>query len=103
MYNKITGRPRGFGFVTFSSKDSVAMVLKNNYHELKGKFVDVRVAIPKNDNNYTDNRNNNNYRRSSIRGGGGQRWPIYDTYQGCYHATYGYCGPGSCGILLYGY
>lgn len=95
MYNNITRRPRGFGFVTFSSEDSVAMVLKNNYHELKGKFVDVKVAIPKNDNKYTNNRNNNNYRSS--------RWPIYDTYQGCYHATHGYCGPGSCGITLYGY
>lgn len=103
MYNNITQRPRGFGFVTFSSEDSVAMVLKNNYHELKGKFVDVKVAIPKNDNNYTNNRNNNNYHSSSIGGGGGRRWPIYDAYQGCYHATHGYCGPGSCGITLYGY
>ncbi|CAD5187077.1 unnamed protein product [Musa acuminata subsp. malaccensis] len=103
MYNNITQRPRGFGFVTFSSEDSVAMVLKNNYHELKGKFVDVKVAIPKNDNNYTNNRNNNNYGSSSIGGGGGRRWPIYDAYQGCYHATHGYCGPGSCGITLYGY
>ncbi|CAL9194412.1 unnamed protein product [Musa hybrid cultivar] len=103
MYNNITRRPRGFGFVTFSSEDSVEMVLKNNYHELKGKSVDVKVAIPKNDYNYTNNRNNNNYRSSSIGGDGGRRWPIYDAYQGCYHATHGYCGPGSCGITLYGY
>nr|XP_018684306.1 PREDICTED: RNA-binding protein 1-like [Musa acuminata subsp. malaccensis] len=111
--DRITGNSRGFGFVRFVNPDNAESALKeamhvidgktNNYHELKGKFVDVKVAIPKNDNNYTNNRNNNNYGSSSIGGGGGRRWPIYDAYQGCYHATHGYCGPGSCGITLYGY
>ncbi|KAL3734967.1 hypothetical protein ACJRO7_024172 [Eucalyptus globulus] len=40
-------RPRGFGFVTFASEESVEDVMKNNFYELHGRFVEVKRAIPK--------------------------------------------------------
>eukprot|EP01102_Stenamoeba_stenopodia_P019404 TRINITY_DN731_c0_g1_i1.p1 TRINITY_DN731_c0_g1~~TRINITY_DN731_c0_g1_i1.p1 ORF type:complete len:418 (+),score=93.71 TRINITY_DN731_c0_g1_i1:489-1742(+) len=46
MLERDTGRPRGFGFVTFENEDSVEKVLSVN-HELSGKIVEVKKAEPK--------------------------------------------------------
>jgi len=46
MKERQTGRPRGFGFVTFESDQSVADVLQTQ-HEINGKFVEVKQAQPK--------------------------------------------------------
>ncbi|VVB09953.1 unnamed protein product [Arabis nemorensis] len=47
MHDSTTNRPRGFGFVTFDSEDSVEVVMQSNFHELSNKRVEVKRAIPK--------------------------------------------------------
>lgn len=47
MYDHNTGRPRGFGFVTYDSEEAVDKVLANTFHELSGKMVEVKRAVPK--------------------------------------------------------
>ncbi|KAI4366502.1 hypothetical protein MLD38_022373 [Melastoma candidum] len=40
-------RPRGFGFVTFASEESAREVLQHNQYLIRGKAVEVKAAIPK--------------------------------------------------------
>lgn len=48
MKDRENGKPRGFGFVTFESEDSVEKVLANlKEHKLMDKWVDCKKAIPK--------------------------------------------------------
>uniref|UniRef100_A0A0C9S247 TSA: Wollemia nobilis Ref_Wollemi_Transcript_21831_2229 transcribed RNA sequence n=1 Tax=Wollemia nobilis TaxID=56998 RepID=A0A0C9S247_9CONI len=47
MYDHNTQRPRGFGFITFDSEDAVENVLQKTFHELNGKLVEVKRALPK--------------------------------------------------------
>jgi RNA-binding protein Musashi len=47
MYDPSTRRPRGFGFITFSSEEAVDKVLHKTFHELHGKLVEVKPAVPK--------------------------------------------------------
>ncbi|KAL6529051.1 hypothetical protein OROHE_014795 [Orobanche hederae] len=47
MYDHNTQRPRGFGFITYDSEDAVDMVLQKTFHELNGKMVEVKRAVPK--------------------------------------------------------
>lgn len=47
MYDHNTQRPRGFGFITFDSEEAVDMVLHRTFHELNGKMVEVKRAVPK--------------------------------------------------------
>ncbi|GAV82909.1 RRM_1 domain-containing protein [Cephalotus follicularis] len=50
MYDQNTQRPRGFGFITFDTEDAVDMVLQKTFHELNGKLVEVKKALPKDAN-----------------------------------------------------
>ncbi|CAM9549776.1 unnamed protein product, partial [Hapterophycus canaliculatus] len=47
MYDKKTGRSRGFGFITYDSPDVVRKVMSGGTHELKGKSVEVKTAAPR--------------------------------------------------------
>ncbi|KAK8691166.1 hypothetical protein V6N13_074685 [Hibiscus sabdariffa] len=47
MYDHNTQRPRGFGFITYDSEESVDQVLHKTFHELNGKLVEVKRAVPK--------------------------------------------------------
>nr|XP_043606144.1 heterogeneous nuclear ribonucleoprotein 1-like [Erigeron canadensis] len=47
MYDHNTQRPRGFGFITFDSEEAVERVLHKTFHELNGKMVEVKRAVPK--------------------------------------------------------
>lgn len=47
MYDHNTQRPRGFGFITYDSADAVDKVLYRKFHELNGKMVEVKQAVPK--------------------------------------------------------
>lgn len=47
MYDHNTQRPRGFGFITYDSEESVDKALLKTFHELNGKMVEVKRAVPK--------------------------------------------------------
>lgn len=47
MYDHNTQRPRGFGFITYDSEDAVDKALFKTFHELNGKMVEVKRAVPK--------------------------------------------------------
>ncbi|XP_019183287.1 PREDICTED: heterogeneous nuclear ribonucleoprotein 1-like [Ipomoea nil] len=47
MYDHNTQRPRGFGFITYDSEDAVDRSLYKTFHELSGKMVEVKRAVPK--------------------------------------------------------
>lgn len=38
---------RGFGFITFQRDDSAKQVLQNRYHDMMGKRVEVKSAVPR--------------------------------------------------------
>ncbi|KAL3648749.1 nuclear ribonucleoprotein 1 [Castilleja foliolosa] len=50
MYDQQTNRPRGFGFISFDSEDAVDRVLDKTFHDLSGKQVEVKRALPKDAN-----------------------------------------------------
>ncbi|GMH05248.1 hypothetical protein Nepgr_007088 [Nepenthes gracilis] len=47
MYDHNTQRPRGFGFITYDSEEAVERALVKTFHELNGKRVEVKRAVPK--------------------------------------------------------
>lgn len=48
IHDKETGKPRGFGFVTYKNEKSAALVMKDKYkHKIKGKWVECKLATPK--------------------------------------------------------
>ncbi|KAK9288762.1 hypothetical protein L1049_017226 [Liquidambar formosana] len=50
MYDQNTQRPRGFGFISFDSEEAVDRVLHKTFHDLNGKQVEVKRALPKDAN-----------------------------------------------------
>ncbi|XP_042384890.1 heterogeneous nuclear ribonucleoprotein 1-like isoform X1 [Zingiber officinale] len=47
MYDHNTQRSRGFGFIAYDSVNAVDKVLFKTFHELNGKTVEVKRAVPK--------------------------------------------------------
>ncbi|GAB4850856.1 Heteroproteinous nuclear ribonucleoprotein 1 [Ancistrocladus abbreviatus] len=56
MYDQNTQRPRGFGFISFDSEEAVDRVLLKTFHDLNGKQVEVKRALPKDANPGMSNR-----------------------------------------------
>ncbi|KAL5144681.1 RNA-binding protein 1 [Glycine soja] len=54
MQDSVTHRPRGFGFITFESEDSVQNVMVKSFHDLNGRQVEVKRAVPKEGNHGYD-------------------------------------------------
>jgi RNA-binding protein Musashi len=52
MYDRITRKPRGFGFVTFDSQEAVDKVLENRFHDLNGIKVETKMAEPREQSRY---------------------------------------------------
>ncbi|GFP84082.1 RNA-binding protein 1 [Phtheirospermum japonicum] len=65
MHDNMTHRPRGFGFITFDSEDSVEEVMQKNFHELTGKLVEVKRAVPKDGSSSSSNGYNGSGGRGS--------------------------------------
>lgn len=50
MYDKITRKARGFGFVTLDSQEATDEVLKKSFHFLKGTKVETKNVEPRDQN-----------------------------------------------------
>ncbi|XP_004501500.1 heterogeneous nuclear ribonucleoprotein 1-like [Cicer arietinum] len=50
MQDSVTHRPRGFGFITFDSEESVQNVMVKTFHDLNGSKVEVKRAVPREEN-----------------------------------------------------
>ncbi|KAF8401964.1 hypothetical protein HHK36_012915 [Tetracentron sinense] len=121
MYDQSTQRPRGFGFISFDAEDAVDRVLHKSFHELDGKLVEVKRALPKdanpsgggrtggggyqgygasgaNTNTYDGRMDANRYMQPQTTGGG---FSAYGS-SGYGAPGYGY-GPASTGVGYGGY
>ncbi|XP_074290883.1 heterogeneous nuclear ribonucleoprotein 1-like [Silene latifolia] len=126
MFDQNTQRPRGFGFISFDSEDAVDRVLQSTFHDLDGKQVEVKRALPKdanpgmasrgsgggsgagsgnygynssgNQSSYDSRMESNRYMQPQSAGGG---FPSYGS-SGYGAAGYGY-GPASGGMGYGGY
>ena len=103
MRDMQTQRPRGFGFVTFESEDTVVRVVVNRFHSLDGKQVEVKAAVPRGDQSLASAPGG---RGGGFRGGGngygahgGAHGGAYGGFpnQGAYGGGYGRGGPGPYG------
>ena len=82
ILDKDTGRPRGFGFVTFTSEDTADKVLENyERNSINGKWVECKKATPRSGG--TAGNAYNNY---------GMQYVVYPSFQQPY---YYYGGQGN--------
>ncbi|KAG8370796.1 hypothetical protein BUALT_Bualt13G0020700 [Buddleja alternifolia] len=114
MYDPSTGRPRGFGFITFTTEDAVDRVLEKTFHELNGKRVEVKQALPKNavigGRNYRGYGSYNSSGRMFSTQIGSNRFMQppqltsggYLPYSGYGGSSYGYIGNSNIGFSAYG-
>ncbi|KAL2894947.1 RNA-binding protein 1 [Bienertia sinuspersici] len=112
MHDCNTNRPRGFGFITFDSEEVVEKLMQMSHHELGGKRVEVKRAVPRDATKSPNNGHN-------LRFGGGRfspvpgqatyinypaQYPVSTAYPACYYgAVYGGGYPfGGCNVYGYG-
>ena len=95
MNDNVTHRPRGFGFVTFESEESVETAVQQTFQTLTGKTVEVKRAVPREGGK---NPSKNTTNGASSYGG----VPFYQTYpMGMYSPGSQMVYPG--GYSPYGY
>ncbi|KAJ2474484.1 Heteroproteinous nuclear ribonucleoprotein A1 [Coemansia sp. RSA 2322] len=70
MRDQLTGRPRGFGFVTYDSMSGVNAVLQEPSHTLDGKQIDPKHAVPRENQPAYNRSNYNNQQHNSGNMGG---------------------------------
>ncbi|KAL0843778.1 hypothetical protein Bca101_017024 [Brassica carinata] len=80
MYDHNTQRPRGFGFITFDSDEAVDRVLHKTFHELNGKLVEVKRAVPKEASLVSNARSPLLHGAGGYGGGGSNRMSINNSY-----------------------
>ncbi|CAO2817732.1 unnamed protein product [Amaranthus hypochondriacus] len=113
MHDNTTNRPRGFGFITFDSEEAVEKLMQNSHHELGGKRVEVKRAVPKEATRNSNNGNNSRFGSSRffpIPNPDNNSWPrgAYMNYPGQFplstpYPGYYYDGGYSNGYPLVGY
>jgi RNA recognition motif-containing protein len=70
MYDYVSGRSRGFGFVTFENEESARDCMATKVHMMGGQLVDVKAAMPRPiDRQSNTRRRYNQYEFSPPRGG----------------------------------
>ncbi|THW01208.1 RNA-binding domain-containing protein [Aureobasidium pullulans] len=67
MMDKDTGRPRGFGFVTFDSEAAVDRTLERPL-EILGKYIEVKKAQPRGNLRGNEDNNNGGFKKQSFGG-----------------------------------
>ncbi|KAI8354169.1 hypothetical protein BD560DRAFT_407787 [Blakeslea trispora] len=75
MLERDTGRPRGFGFITFESSQGVEEALRHTHLSIKDKTIEVKRAMPKGKQNRTPM--NTNYRPNSRYQANTMRYGMY--------------------------
>ncbi|KAL3812309.1 hypothetical protein ACJIZ3_013577 [Penstemon smallii] len=106
MHDNMTHRPRGFGFITFDSEDSVEEVMQKNFHELTGRLVEVKRAVPK--DGISSSNNGYNGRIDNVRSPDFNSYPPgnytpYNTRFGYFPSGYGNVPMYPYGAGIYGY
>ncbi|KAE9603639.1 putative RNA recognition motif domain-containing protein [Lupinus albus] len=99
MQDSVTHRPRGFGFITFDSEESVEHVVAESFHDLGGRQVEVKRAVPKEGNHVGDGFNKSRYDKSE-RGTSQSYSPHGPRYMSPGFAPLPYYGGG--GVYTYG-
>ncbi|OVA01178.1 RNA recognition motif domain [Macleaya cordata] len=112
MYDNVTHRPRGFGFISFDSEEAVDNVMKKDFYEMDDKVVQVKRAVPKDENSYSNKKNSYssfNMGESPLGSNASLVYPLYSPrsalpYSGYvpFYPYYGSTGGYSYGENAYG-
>ncbi|CAL5078146.1 unnamed protein product [Urochloa decumbens] len=86
IYDSLTSRSRGFGFVTFDSEEAVGKVMREGFHDLNGTKVEAKIAIPKDDQYYRNR--GRGARPFGGRGHAGYEGSPYQPYYGRHGGLY---------------
>lgn len=69
MYNRDTGVPRGFGFVTFADENDAAAAVAKRHHQINHKTAEIKYAVKKGDDRLVTEPFNDKLQRQVFVGG----------------------------------